>query len=139
MHPVPDQKAIRIARLFTEQIVTVFGVAEASLSDRGANLVSHLMLDVCALLGTKKLNTTSYHPQCDGMVERFNRTLKTMIRKHVEDVWDTVGPVPAGTPLGVSEYPPRIDRREAIVPTVWIRLSLTNKSCVVPSYWSATD
>ena len=30
----------------------------------------------------KKLNTTAYHPQCDGMVERFNRTLKTMLRKH---------------------------------------------------------
>ena len=39
------------------------------------------MLDVCKLLGIKKLNTTAYHPQCDGMVERFNWTLKTMLRK----------------------------------------------------------
>ena len=35
-----------------------------------------------ARLGIKKLNTTAYHPQCDGMVERFNRTLKSMLRKH---------------------------------------------------------
>ncbi len=42
------------------------------------------MQEVCELLGIKKLNTTAYHPQCDGMVERFNRTLKTMIRKHVD-------------------------------------------------------
>ena len=41
------------------------------------------MQDVCQLLGEKKLNTTSYHPQCDGMVERLKRTLKTMLRKHV--------------------------------------------------------
>lgn len=34
------------------------------------------------MLGIKKLNTTAYHPQCDGMVERFNRTLKTVLRKH---------------------------------------------------------
>ena len=50
------------------------------------------MLDVCRLLGTKKLNMTAYHPQCDGMVERFNRTLKTMIRKHASvygSQWDT--------------------------------------------------
>ena len=39
------------------------------------------MLDVCALLGTQKLNTTAYHPQCNGLVERFNRTLKAMLSK----------------------------------------------------------
>ena len=49
------------------------------------------MTDVCKLLGVKKLNTTSYHPQCDGLVERFNRTLKSMLRKHAADFgvqWD---------------------------------------------------
>ena len=76
VYPAPDQKAIRIARLLTEQIVPLFGVP---LSDRGANLLSHLMTEVCESLG---LNTTAYHPQCDGTVERFNRTLKSMLRKH---------------------------------------------------------
>ena len=80
--PVPDQRAQRLARLLVEEIVPLFGVPECLLSDRGANLLSHLMMDVCELLGVKKLNTTSYHPQCNGMVERFNRTLKTMLRKH---------------------------------------------------------
>ena len=80
--PVPDQKAERIARLLVEEVVPFFGVPEALLSDRGTNLLSHLMQDVCQLLGTKKLNATAYHPQCDGMVERFNRTLKTILRKH---------------------------------------------------------
>ena len=49
------------------------------------------MLDVCKLLGIKKLNTTAYHPQCNGMVERFNRTLKTMLRKQAAvfgNQWD---------------------------------------------------
>ena len=80
--PVPDQKAERIARLLVEEVVPVFGVPEALLSDRGTNLLSHLLQDVCRLMGIKKLNTTAYHPQCDGMVERFNRTLKTILRKH---------------------------------------------------------
>ena len=81
--PTPDQKAIRIARLLAEEVVPMFGVPDSLLSDRGANLLAHVMQDVCQLLGVRKLNTTSYHPQCDGMVERLNRTLKTMLRKHV--------------------------------------------------------
>ena len=83
VYPAPDQKSLRLVKLLVEEIVPVFGVPEALLSDRGTNLLSHLMLDVCRLLGMKELNTTAYHPQCDGMVERFNRTLKSMIRKHV--------------------------------------------------------
>lgn len=80
--PIPDQKSIRIARLLVEEVIPLFGVPEALLSDRGTNLLSHLMRDVCDMLGVKKLNTTAYHPQSDGMVERFNRTLKAMLRKH---------------------------------------------------------
>ena len=79
----PDQKAIRIAHLVAEELFPMFGVPDAPLSDRGANLLAHVIQDVCQLLGVKKLNTTSYHPQCDGMVERLNRTLKTMLRKQV--------------------------------------------------------
>ena len=75
--PVPDQKAIRTASLLAEEAVPFFGVPEALLSDRGTNLLSHLVQNLCKMLGIKKLNTTAYHPQCDGMVERFNRTLKT--------------------------------------------------------------
>ena len=83
VYPASDQKAERIARLLVEEIVPFFGVPEALLSDRGTNLLSYLMKDLCKMLGITKLNTTASHPQCDGAVERFNRTLKTMLRKHV--------------------------------------------------------
>ena len=78
---VPDLKAIRLTKLLAEEVIPLFGVPEALLSDRGTNLLSHVMLDLCTL-GIQKLNTTAYHPQCDGMVEWFNRTLKTIVRKH---------------------------------------------------------
>ena len=81
--PAPDQKAIRIARLLAEEVLPLFGCPESLLSDRGTNLLALVMQDVCQLLGTTKLNTTAYHPQCDGMLERMNRTLKSMLRKHV--------------------------------------------------------
>ena len=76
------QQGIWIARLLVEELIPMFGVPEALLSDRGANLLSHLMTDLCALLGIRKLNTTSYYPQCNGMAERFNRTLIGMLRFH---------------------------------------------------------
>ena len=76
------QKAHRIARILCDELIPMFGVPEALLSDRGTNLLSHLMRDVCRILGIKKLNTTAYHPQCNGMVERLYRTLKAMLRKH---------------------------------------------------------
>ena len=89
--PIPDQKANRIAQILVDEVIPLFGVPEALLSDRGTNLLSHLMKDLCGLLGIKKLNTTAYHPECDGMVERFNRTLKTMLHKHAArfgNQWD---------------------------------------------------
>ena len=91
MFPAPDQKAKRIAQLLVEEIVPTFGIPEAILSDRGANLLSFLMKDVYKLLGIKKLNTTASHPQCNGAVERFNRTLKSMLRKQAAKMgaqWD---------------------------------------------------
>ena len=87
----PDQKSQRLVQLLVGEIIPMFGVPEALLSDRGTNLLSHLMMDVCKLLGIRKLNTTAYHPQCDGAVERFNRTLKTMLRKQAAKMgnqWD---------------------------------------------------
>jgi len=65
--------------------------AEVVLTDRGTNLLSNLMLDVCSKLRITKLNTTAYHPECDGMVKRFNRTLKSMLCKHTDKFgthWD---------------------------------------------------
>lgn len=79
---VPDQKTTCIARLVAEEVIPQFGVSECLLSDCGANLISGLMTDLCKMVGITKLNTTAYHPQCNGTVERFNRTLKTILRKH---------------------------------------------------------
>ena len=73
-----DQKAITLVTFLVKQIVPMFGVPEAlqsDLSDRGTNLLLCLIQDVCKLLGIKKLNTTARHPQCNIMVQRFNRTL----------------------------------------------------------------
>ena len=82
--PVANQSALTIARVFVQEIVCRHGVPGELLSDRGAAFLSKLMMEVYRLMGTKKVNTTAYHPQTDGLVERFNRTLTDMLAKTVE-------------------------------------------------------
>ena len=81
---VADQSAATIARLLVEQVVSRHGVPAEILSDRGKSFLSGLMKEVEMLLGFHKVNTTAYHPQTDGLVERFNRTLITMLAKMVQ-------------------------------------------------------
>ncbi|KAI2658608.1 Retrovirus-related Pol polyprotein [Labeo rohita] len=63
------------------------------------------MADLCSLLRVKQLRTTVYHPQTDGLVERFNQTLKQMLRRvTVEDRrdWDLMLPYVL---FGIREVP----------------------------------
>ena len=78
---VPDQSATTIAKLLVEEIFCRHGAPEHLLSDRGANFLSSLIQDVCKYLNIKKVNTSGYHPQTDGLVERFNSTLINMLSK----------------------------------------------------------
>lgn len=46
-------------------------------------------------MGIKAIQTSSYHPQTDGLVERFNRTLKSMLRRVLDEEkrnWDRMSP-----------------------------------------------
>ena len=57
--------------------------------------MSKLLKEVYELMGMKKANTTAYHPQTDGLVERFNRTLLDMLAKTGEQSgkdWDACLP-----------------------------------------------
>lgn len=89
--PLPDQKSLRVAKLLAEEVVPHYGVPEVLLTDRGANLLSHLVLDLCNMLGIRKLNMTAYDPQCDGLVERFKRFEDHDLEAR-PTVWYTVGP-----------------------------------------------
>ena len=57
------------------------GVPVEILSDQGAQFLSSVMKEVSRLLSIRQLVTTPYHPQCNGLVERFNGTLKEMLKR----------------------------------------------------------
>ena len=81
---IPDQTALTVARALVEGVISRHGVPSELLSDRGRNFLSGLMAEVYELMGIRKKSTTSYHPQSDGLVERFNRTLTDMLSKVVD-------------------------------------------------------
>ena len=89
---MPDQEATTIARLFMDHVVCRHVAPQELLSDRGANFLSSLVQEVCKILGMKKINTSGYYPQTDGLVEKFNSTLISMIAKSAvarPADWDT--------------------------------------------------
>ena len=51
------------------------------LSDTGTQFTSGLMSEVSCLVSMKHLTTTPYHLICNGLVEKFNGTLKQMLRR----------------------------------------------------------
>ena len=76
-----DQKPKIVTRILYERFISVFGTSAKLLSDRGTNLTSALVEELCSAFGIQKFKTTAYHAQCNGKVERFHQTLFRMIRK----------------------------------------------------------
>lgn len=71
------------------------GIPEEILTDQGSCFMSNVMKAFCQLLKVKQIRTSVYHPQTDGLVERFNKTLKQMLRKMIETDgkdWDQLLP-----------------------------------------------
>ena len=84
----PEAVALRSidAETIAEELVTIFsrvGIPQEILTDQGANFTSHLLTELYRMLHVRPIRTTPYHPQTDGLVERFNQTLKHMLRKSV--------------------------------------------------------
>ena len=62
-------------------IFSRLGVPEEILSDLGTQFVSDCMREVTRLLSIKQLTTTPYHPMCNGLTEKLNGTMKSMLKR----------------------------------------------------------
>lgn len=92
----PDQTAETVANGLVENVISRFGVPYQIHSDQGRNFESNVFRAVLDRLGVEKTRTTPLHPQSDGMVERFNRTLLDYLAKFVDanqKNWDKLLPL----------------------------------------------
>ncbi len=89
--PLSNMEACTVAKVLVDEVLCRFGIPQTIHSDQGRQFESNLFQEMCKLFGIEKTRTTPYHPQSDGMVERFNRTLATMLTAYVstnQTDWD---------------------------------------------------
>jgi len=79
--PVPDTEAKTTANALVNGWISRFGVPLEVHSDQGRGFESLLILELSKLLGFYKTRATSYHPESDGVVERFMQYLKSTMQK----------------------------------------------------------
>jgi transposase InsO family protein len=82
--PIRNHEAATVARVLVDQVFCRLGIPIQILSDRGTEFESQLVAELCRLLEIDKIRTTSYKPSTNGGVERFHRTLNSMLAKVVE-------------------------------------------------------
>lgn len=77
--PLRDMNAETVARALYENWICRYGCPIKLTSDQGRQFESSLFRELMNLLGINRIRTTSYHPQANGAVERWHRTLKAAL------------------------------------------------------------
>ena len=78
-YPMKTQSAVATAKILYEKFFIHYGFPARLHSDQGRNFEGKVIKSLCDLIGTEKSRTTPYHPIGNGLVERFNRTLISML------------------------------------------------------------
>ena len=82
---MPNMETTTIVDLLVSRVICQWGMPLHIHTDRGSQFESDIFQQLCTSLDITKTHTTAYHPQSDGMIERFNRTLEEMLSKFVAE------------------------------------------------------
>ena len=92
----PEAKALKeasakeVSTFIFDDIICRHGCSQKILSDRGSHFNNQLIKNLTQKFEIKHNFSTPYHPQTNGLVERFNRTLCESLAKLVQhtNTWD---------------------------------------------------
>ena len=90
-YAIKNHTALTVAENLVQRFISRFGVPHEFHSDQGREFESNLIKELCKLLHIRKTRTVPFNPKSDGMIERFNRTIKNLLRVMVNDAqndWD---------------------------------------------------
>ncbi|GFV72311.1 hypothetical protein TNCV_637731 [Trichonephila clavipes] len=92
---LPTAEVDEIAKFLLEEIFLRHGAPKVIITDRGAVFRSRLVSSLVDLCNIDHRFTTAYHPQTNGLTERFNKTLADMLSMYVDveqKNWDEILP-----------------------------------------------
>jgi hypothetical protein len=76
-----DPTAEQVAQALIEVVISRHGLPQCILSDKGKAFCEGAVAKLLQYLDVNKLQTSPFHPQCNGLTERFNRTITGMLRQ----------------------------------------------------------
>lgn len=91
--PMADITAQSVAKAFVNGWISRFGTPQRVITDLGRQFTSGIFNELTQILGITHIKTTPYHPQANGLVERFHRVLKSSFNSTGINNW------PANLPL----------------------------------------
>jgi transposase InsO family protein len=79
--PLPNNTADLTALTLFRQVFCKFGVCSTLITDQGSHFLNNLMCALSHLMGYNHIFSSPYHPQTNGVTERFNASLVGQISK----------------------------------------------------------
>lgn len=79
-----DTDSEQLAQLFHDHVYAEHGLPRKIISDRGSVFVSKFTRALMDQLGIQGNPSTAYHPQTDGLTERYNQEMKLYLRLFVD-------------------------------------------------------
>lgn len=81
VRPLSDKRAVSVARFIYDDIMCLHGSPKIEISDQGKGFCNDVCQELFRMTGTTLEVTSPYHPRANGLVERFNRTIKNSLLK----------------------------------------------------------
>lgn len=84
MKPTYDQTAETAARTIVNEVCLIYNLPKIIVSDNGPAFIAETFAQMAKLLEIRHIKTAPYHPQSNGGIERYHRTLGQYVRAYVQ-------------------------------------------------------
>ena len=82
---ITQQDAETVARSFVERVMLTYGTPRILQTDQGDNFINEVCKNTCNVLGIKKIQSTAFHPESLGSIERSHRVLAEYLRHYMKE------------------------------------------------------
>jgi len=91
--PIEDIHADTVALALINNWITYFGVPTKITTDQGTQFEAKLFNELSQMIGAKHFRSSPRHPQSNGIIERFHRTVKAAIKCQNDENWTKILPI----------------------------------------------